>query len=137
MAFSTDWNLQQIVPDILDFGIDNFLDEHATAQSELEREIRNRWWHRRGLSGEMDATKLTESQWTKANSYLVLWKYALPKLTNWVDNDRFLEMIDFYRNRYGEELEAVFADGVEYDTDGDGSVAEIEKKPLPLNRLDH
>lgn len=66
----------------------------------------------------------------------MLWKYALPKLTNWVDNDRFLEMIDFYRNRYGEELEAVFADGVEYDTDGDGSVAEIEKKPLPLNRLD-
>lgn len=136
MAYSTDYNLQEIVPDILDFGIDNFIDEHATAEAELTREIRNRWWHRRGIAGEMDATKLTDSQWTKANSYLVLWKYALPKLTNWVDNDRFLEMIDFYRNRYGEELEAVFADGVEYDTDGDGSVADNEKKPLPTNRLD-
>jgi len=136
MAFSTDYNLQEIVPDILSFGIDNFIDEHATAQAELTREIRNRWWHRRGIAGEMDATKLTDSQWTKANSYLVLWKYALPKLTNWVDNDRFLEMIDFYKARYGEELEAVFADGVEYDTDADGSVADSEKKPLPTNRLD-
>lgn len=136
MAFSTDINLQEIVPDILDFGIDHFIDEHARAEAELTREIRNRWWHRRGIDGEMDASKLTDSQWTKANSYLVLWKYAFPKLTNWVDDDRFLQMIDFYRNRYGEELEAIFADGVEYDADGDGSVANEEKKPLPLNRLD-
>jgi len=136
MAFSTDWNLQEIIPDILDFGIDNFIEEHARAQAELEREIRNRWWHRTGYSGELKTSLLTESQWTKANSYLVLWKYALPKLTNWVDNDRFLQMIDFYRVRYGEELEAVFADGVEYDFDEDGTVQNDEKLPKPLNRLD-
>lgn len=136
MAFSTDWNLQEIIPDILDFGIDNFIEEHARAQAELEREIRNRWWHRTGRDGEMDTSLLTESQWTKANAYLVLWKYALPKLTNWVDNDRFLQMIDFYRVRYGEEVEAVFADGVEYDFDEDGTVQNDEKLPTPLNRLD-
>jgi hypothetical protein len=136
MAFSTDWNLQEIIPDILDFGIDNFIEEHATAQAEIEREIRNRWWYRNNISGEMDSSKLTESQWSKANSYLVLWKYALPKLTNWVDNDRFLEMIAFYKARYGEEMEAVFADGVEYDADGDGTVEDKEKLPKPLNRLD-
>lgn len=136
MAFSTDYNLQEIIPDILEFGIDNFIDEHATAQAELEREIRNRWWYRTGKAGELDTSLLTESQWTKANAYLVLWKYALPKLTNWVDNDRFLQMIDFYRNRYGEEMEAVFADGVEYDDDEDGTVQDDEKLPKPLNRLD-
>jgi hypothetical protein len=136
MAFSTDWNLQEIIPDILDFGIDNFIEEHARAQAELEREIRNKWWHRTGRDGEMDTSLLTESQWTKANAYLVLWKYALPKLTNWVDNDRFLQMIDFYRVRYGEEVEAVFADGVEYDYDEDGTVQDDEKLPKPLNRLD-
>jgi hypothetical protein len=136
MAFSRDWNLQEIIPDILDFGIDNFIDEHARAQAELEREIRNRWWHRTGYAGELDTSLLTDSQWTKANSYLVLWKYALPKLTNWVDNDRFLQMIDFYRVRYGEEMEAVFADGVEYDFDEDGTVQDDEKLPKPLNRLD-
>lgn len=135
MAFSTDWNLQELIPDILDFGIDNFIDEHALAQAEIEREIRNRWWKRAGIAGEMNSSLLTESQWTRAAAYLVLWKYALPKLTNWVDNDRFLEMINFYKARYGEEVEAVFADGVEYDEDEDGTVTDDERSPSPLNRL--
>ena len=135
MAFSNDWNLKELIPDILDFGIDNFIDEHALAQAEIEREIRNRWWKRAGIAGEMNSSLLTESQWTRAAAYLVLWKYALPKLTNWVDNDRFLEMINFYKARYGEEVEAVFADGVEYDEDEDGTVTDDERSPSPLNRL--
>jgi len=70
---------------------------------------------------------LTDSQWTRASAYLVLWKYALPQLTNWVDGDRFREMITFYRDLYSQELAAVFADGVEYDFDEDGSIAEDEQ----------
>ena len=136
MAFSTDSNLTELIPDILDFGIDAFTDEHARAQADIEREIRNRWWHRKGIKGEMVASYLTESQWTRAAAYLVLWKYALPQLTNWVDDDRFLQMIDFYKARYGEELDAVFQDGVEYDADNDGSVTDKEKESIPLNRLD-
>lgn len=136
MAFSTDSNLTEIVPDILDFGITAFTDEHTRAQADVEREIRNRWWHRKGIKGEMNASYLTESQWTKSAAYLVLWKYALPQLTNWVDDDRFLQMIDFYKARYGEELEAVFADGVEYDADDDGSVTDKEKEVINLKRLD-
>lgn len=136
MAFSTDNNLTELVPDILDFGITAFTDEHARAQADIEREIRNRWWHRKGIAGEMDVSYLTESQWTRSASYLVLWKYALPQLTNWVDDDRFLQMIDFYKARYGEELDAVFQDGVEYDANDDGSVSNKEKEPIALNRLD-
>ena len=136
MAFSTDNDLEAIVPDIFDLGIPAFTDEHAKAQADVEREIRNRWWHRKGIKGEMDASYLTESQWTRASAYLVLWKYALPQLTNWVDDDRFLQMIDFYKARYGEELDAVFQDGVEYDADNDGTVTDKEKESIPLNRLD-
>ena len=136
MAFSTDNDLEAIVPDIFDLGIPAFTDEHAKAQADVEREIRNRWWHRKGIKGEMDASYLTESQWTRAAAYLVLWKYALPQLTNWVDDDRFLQMIDFYKARYGEELDAVFQDGVEYDADNDGTVTDKEKESIPLNRLD-
>jgi len=136
MAFSTDYNLEEVIPDILDFGITSFIEEHAKAQADIEREIRTRWWPRKGIDGEMDASLLTESQWTRAAAYLVLWKYALPKLTNWVDNDRFLEMIDFYKARYGEEMEAIFSDGVEYDADDDGSVSNEEKTPIATNRLD-
>ena len=59
MAFSTDSNLTELVPDILEFGITAFTDEHARAQADIEREIRNRWWHRKGIAGEMDASYLT------------------------------------------------------------------------------
>jgi hypothetical protein len=117
MAFSNDWNLQEIVPDILDFGIENFIEDHAEAQKELTRTIRNRWWNLFGSPLPMDEDELVDSQWTKANSYLVLWKYALPKLTNWIETDRFLEMIDFYKALYEEELDAIFLDGVDYNGD--------------------
>jgi len=136
MAFSDDDDLEAIVPDIFDLGILAFTAEHAKAQADIEREIRNRWWHRKGIQGEMVPSYLTDTQWTRASAYLVLWKYALPQLTNWVDDDRFLQMFDFYKSRYGEELDAVFQDGVEYDADNDGTVTDKEKESIPLNRLD-
>jgi hypothetical protein len=135
MAFSTDSDLTDIVPDILTLGIASFADEHAKAQSDIEREIRNRWWEKRGISGELNTSLLTESQWTRSAVYLVLWKYALPQLTNWVDGDRFQNMIDFYKSRYGEELEAVFQDGVEYDADDDNVIDDSEKAAVNHGRL--
>lgn len=135
MAFSTDADLTDIIPDILTLGITQFTDEHPKAQSDIEREIRNRWWEKRGISGELNPNYLTDSQWTRAAVYLVLWKYALPQLTNWVDGDRFQNMIDFYKSRYAEELEAVFQDGVEYDDDNSGTIEEDEKTPINHGRL--
>jgi hypothetical protein len=135
MAFSTDSDLAEIVPDILSLGILSFTDEHAKAQLDIEREIRNRWWEKRGISGELNTSLLTESQWTRSAVYLVLWKYALPQLTNWVDGDRFQNMIDFYKSRYGEELEAVFQDGVEYDADDDNVIDDSEKAAVNHGRL--
>ena len=135
MAFSDDSNLVELVPDILDFGITSFSDEHPRAQADIEREIRNQWWHRKGIAGEMNNSYLTDSQWTRSASYLVLWKYALPQLTNWVDDDRFLQMIDFYKARYGEEIDAVFQDGVEYDDDNSGTIDDDEKTIVAFGRL--
>jgi hypothetical protein len=135
MAFSTDANLSDLVPDILQLGIDAFTDEHEKAQSDIERELRIKWWPKKGLSGEMDNTKLTDSQFTRCSSYLVLWRYALPQLTNWVDGDRFTSMIEFYKSRYGEELEAILQDGVEYDADGDSVITDQERKTIGAGRL--
>ena len=135
MAFSTDSDLTDIVPDILTLGITSFADEHPKAQADIEREIRNRWWEKRGISGELNPDYLTDSQWTRTAVYLVLWKYALPQLTNWVDGDRFQAMISFYKARYAEELEAVFQDGVEYDDDNSGTIEADEKLPVNHGRL--
>ena len=135
MAFSSDADLMDIIPDILSFGIDSFSTDHAKAQADIERKIRADWWDKRGFSGELKPQYLTDSQWTRANAYLVLWKYALPQLTNWVDNDRFLGMIDFYKSRFAEEIEAVFKDGVEYDDDNNGTIDDDEKTPINDGRL--
>ena len=72
---------------------------------------------------------------SRAASYLVLWRYALPQLTNWVDGDRFQNMIEFYRARYSEEMDAVFRDGIEYDVDEDGTVQNDEKQSRYSGRL--
>lgn len=135
MAFSSDADLMDIVPDVLSFGINSFSTDHAKAQADIERKIRADWWDKRGFSGELKPQYLTDSQWTRANAYLVLWKYALPQLTNWVDGDRFQGMIDFYKSRFAEEIEAVFKDGVEYDDDNNGTIDNDEKTPINDGRL--
>ena len=135
MAFSSDSDLTDLIPDILSLGIDAFTDEHTKAQADIERELRINWWDKKGLSGEMDASLLTDSQFTRCSAYLVLWKYALPQLTNWVQDDRFQNMMDFYKARYGEELESILRDGVEYDDDDNDVIDDDEKKSIHSGRL--
>jgi hypothetical protein len=135
MAYSDDSDLTDIQPDILDMGIPAFYAEHANAEADINREIRAKWWSTLGRSGEMDSTLLTSTQWTRASTYLVLWKYALPKLTNWVGDDRFMGMISFYRDMYHQEMQAVFADGVEYDFNEDGTIENSEKDSYLTGRL--
>ena len=135
MAFSTDSDLTDIQPDILTLGISTFAAEHAKAEADILREVRRRYWSRTGYGGEMDSTLLTDAQWTRANAYLVLWKYALPQLSNWVGDDRFIQMIQFYKDLYHQEMEDVFADGVEYDYNDDGIVSDSEKDLQISGRL--
>lgn len=135
MAYSEDKNLQDIVPDILQLGIDTFSDEHDRAQEDITRNLRIDWWEKKGLKGEMDNTLLSSTQFTRLSTYLVLWKYALPQLTNWVQDDRFLKMIDFYKARYGEEYSDLLRDGIEYDADSDDTITEKEREPVHSGRL--
>lgn len=135
MAFSSDFDLADLVPDILQLGIESFEEWHEDAKADILREIRTKWWSKTGYSGELDDTLLTDSQWLKASSYLVLWKYALPQLTNWVDGDRYQAMIEFYKSRYNDEMAAIFADGVEYDYNSDSTVSAAEKSITIAGRL--
>lgn len=135
MAMSVDSDLTAIQPDILTLGILTFASEHAKAKADIERRLRREWWPSMRLSNEMNATLLTESQFTRAASYLVLWKYSLPQLSNWVADDRFKIMIDFYKGLYESEFNEVLEDGVEYDADDDGLISVSEKAPTHFGRL--
>lgn len=136
MAFSIDADLMTLVPDILDLGVTSFSTEHAKAEIDILRELRINWWNRKNIEGDINVDYLTTSQFTRCSAYLVLWKYALPQLTNWVDGDRFQSMILFYKSRYGEELEAILRDGVEYDANNDNVIEQTEKKSVHSGRLD-
>jgi len=135
MAYSTDSDLQDIVPDILQLGIDTFSDEHGRAFNDINRNLRVDWWEKKGLSGEMDNNKLVSAQFARLSTYLVLWKYALPQLTNWVSDDRFLKMIDFYKARFGEEYDDLLRDGIQYDENDDDVISKKEKQSIHHGRL--
>ena len=149
MAMSTDDNLIEYQADILEYGIDDFESYHAKAREDILRRLRDEWWVRsrnmtnfdisRSLpSLEMDADRLTESQFTRCAVYRVLSEYVLPQLTKWNasgDEDKFQVMMMHYRKKYDEEFNSVLRDGVEYDFNNDDTVSQTEKQPFHTRRL--
>lgn len=137
MAMSADSDLTALQPDILTYGISAFTDEHAKAQADIERELRIHWWPFKNISGDMNPSLLTESQFTRCAAYRVLGSYALPKLTKWEtegSEDRFQQMMKFYKAAYSEELDRLLKVGIWYDADEDGSVSYSEKSSLHFGR---
>jgi hypothetical protein len=150
MAMSTDDNLIEYQPDILDYGIDEFTDYHDKARDDILRRLRTEWWVRgknfkvelgsvrTTYALEMDDTKLDETQFTKCAVYLVLCEYVLPQLTKWNatgDEDKFQVMMNHYRKKYDAEFNQILQDGVRYDYDSDGNIEDIEKQPFHSRRM--
>jgi hypothetical protein len=137
MAMSTDANLLEYLPEILNYGIDEFTDYHSLARTDILRRLRKDWWNKTG-SSEMDETLLDETQFTKCASYLVLSDYALPQLTKWNSEgseDRFQVMMKHYSHKYEEEFNTILFDGVKYDANSDDIVQISEKIPTSNYRL--
>jgi len=135
MAMSVDTDLTAIQPDILSLGITSFISEHPKAKADIVRRLRRDWWPNRGISGELDAALISESQFTTAAAYMVLWKYALPQLATWTTEDRFKAMITFYKGMYEDEIQDIFLDGVEYDADDDGVISVEDSAAVHFGRL--
>ncbi len=143
MAMSTDSDLLVYQPEILGYGIDEFTAEHTKAKDDILRKIREEWWTRArykfsSVTNEMDATKLTDSQFTRCAVYRVLSEYALPMLTKWLpggEEDKFQVMMSHYHKKYEEEFDSVLRDGVEYDADDSDTIETSEKEPFHTRRL--
>jgi hypothetical protein len=136
---STDNDILEYMPDLNDYGIQGFSDEHAKTRNDILRRLRIEWYprHRGHSSSEMDVSKLTESQFTRVAVFHVLSYYILPKLTQFTtDGDRFQVMLDFYKGRYEEEFNLILRDGIEYDEDGDSTVTDSEKAPEVFLKLE-
>ncbi len=134
MAYSTDADVQELFPDLQDYDNLSFSDDHARTQADIQRKLRIDWYpmylqsvKNASSTSEMDNTKLTDSQFKNASVYHVLSYYILPKLSDFVEGDKFTSAMEFYRTRFEEEFDAILADGVEYDSDGDSTITNKEK----------
>ena len=144
--YATDSDVLEIEPRIKDFGVIDFTADHTKTTADIQRLLRIEWWPRvsrqsstkyfSGAGLEMDNTKLQAAQFKRTAVYHVLAYYILPRLTQHQgEDDRFFQMISFYKNKFREEFDLVLADGIEYDYDGDGTVDEVEKQTAHYNRL--
>ncbi len=146
MAFATISDIQEYEPDVLNYGIQNFDDALTKAQADVERYLRINWWPTKqigrfdisviGVDSEMNATLLTDSQFTRATVYCALGYYIYPKLSKFEPTlDIFQMKLDYYKKMYAEEIDLVIRDGVEYDINSDGTVQDAEKTTNYFLRL--
>ena len=111
--YSTDANVLEYEPQIKEYGILDFTDDHTKTTADIQRYLRIHWWPRVSrtqvryfnTSVEMDNTKLSASQFTRAAVFHVLAYYF------------------------------ILQDGVKYDFDGDSTVEDNEQQPVHFNRL--
>ena len=145
-------DLQDYQPDILGYGIADFDTQLQFAEDDVIRQVREEWWERyrhtvrykditKVTSIEMDKTKLVASQFKRAVLYKALSDYIFPILTKWKDPqggdgaDAFQVQLDFYRQKYNEEFQAILRDGVSYDENNSGTISVDEKEPIHHLRL--
>ena len=132
MALITENDILEYVPDIHEYGIQDFSDMISKSENDIYRLLRIRWWpdvaskiYDITLSdtsryGEMDTNKLNPAELKRSTVYHVLGYYILPQLTKHeVDGDRFTNMIDFYKARFDEEFDLMIRE-LHYDFDSDG-----------------
>ena len=126
MAFATNQDLQDYVPDIFDHGVDDWTDELTKAEGDVVKQIRIQYWNKSHSRSNFDKTKLTEAQWTRSTVYRALSAHIMPKLATYRVDDVFIEQIKFYKEQYVEEFDSELRVGIEYDTDGSGTVSDGE-----------
>lgn len=136
MAFATDNQLLDLIPTIYDHGRASFQTELNRAEVDVTRKIQIEWSDRTRSKLSFNPALLTSTQWADATLYRALGFYIMPMLSQWrVESDSFREQMEFYQERFAEEMADQFAIGIEYDEDEDGIISESEISKLSAGRL--
>jgi hypothetical protein len=141
MAFADIDDLLQVEPTIQDYGVLDWDTEIARSETEVKRVLKVRWWlayaKGRGITTDIDFTRLDDAQWTQATVYHALAYHITPKLTQFQpDQDKFQVMMDYYRGRFEHEMDLCIREGVKYDVDNDNTYEyKTEVQGRDLQRL--
>ena len=134
-------------PDAFGFGIaagdTEAVNFFAQTTNDILRQLRVEWWpvYKTNIytditvlnTAEMVNTKVNLDQFERAGVYLFLGRFLLPALTKFrpeTEKDRFERMAEYYMAQYNIEWRMILEDGVEYDTDGSGTIVTNEREPL-------
>ena len=134
-------------PDAFDFGVASTDAEAVNfftqTTNDIFRQLRIEWWpvYKTNIftditvlnTAEMVNTKINLDQFERAGVYLFLGRFFLPALTKFrpeTEKDRFERMAEYYMSQYNMEWRMILEDGVEYDTDSDGTIVSNEREPL-------
>ena len=136
MPFATDNDLLALIPTIFDHGEHSFQDDLDRAEADVVKKIKVEWYNKRYYSGSYDESLLTASQWKNATIYRALGFYIMPKLSQWrPESDSFREQMNFYQERFAEEMADEFGVGIEYDYNDDGTVDTGEEFQVSQTRM--
>jgi len=142
MAYSSDADLIKIRPNILDFGYDNYDDQHTEAKRQIDRDIEAGWYYSeaaiRGYSPTI--TRFDPTLISDASQLLILSCYKTLSLiyeflAKDLPEDGLSTMRDYYEKKYKEELAAVIGYGITYDWEDDGIDDSDLSTPTPPRRL--
>jgi len=134
-------------PDAFGFGIaagdTEAVNFFAQTTNDILRQLRIEWWpvYKQNVftditvlnTAEMVNTKVNLDQFERAGVYLFLGRFLLPALTKFrpeTEKDRFERMAEYYMSQYNIEWRMILEDGVEYDTDADGTIVTNEREAL-------
>jgi len=140
-------DLKAVEPNITEYGILDWDVELARSTQEVQRVLSVRWWPQYskqfkvnitivGQMALMDATRLAGTQWTKATCYHALAYHICPKLTQFSpQTDKFQIMMNYYQGRFEHEMDLAIREGVQYDINQDGIIANFERLPDTYLRI--
>jgi len=139
MALFTENDMLEYMPDLHNYGIQDFSNMIAKTDEDIYRKLRIDWWPklagRYGSFTDFDTSKLKDSQLTRSAVFYCLYKYVLPKLTQWsTDGDSFQTQIGYYKDQFDEEFDIATRE-LFYDWDGDGTYEDHEQEIQPAQRL--
>jgi hypothetical protein len=145
MTFATNSDLLKYYTTVMDHGVVDWSAEIAEAQGDIENIVKAKWFfvefgsqRTRGMVIQpiFNPDLLVPAQWNKAVCYRALANYILPKLSTFrPEGDAFQKAVDFYDQRFDEEMDLQLSVGVQYDLNNDHTISEAEKFPTLTNRL--
>jgi hypothetical protein len=123
-------------PDTFGFGIASTDTEavnfFAQTTNDILRQLRIEWWpvYKQNVFTDITVLNTAEMVDTKVNLDQFERAGVLTKFRPETEKDRFERMAEYYMSEYNKEWRMILEDGVEYDTDADGTIVTNEREAL-------